>query len=232
MYKGKSFFALIPARGGSKRLPKKNLLELGGKPLLAWTIEAGLKSHYIDAVCVSSDDDAILTLAEGYGIDTIRRPECLAGDTIDTFDVVAHALEQSAMQYDYIVLLQPTSPLREAHHVDAAIEQLHRHGADAVVSVCEMEHSPLWSNTLPENDSMEGFLDERFSHRRSQELPTYYRLNGAIYICNTVQLLQQKRFLIARNIVAYRMPRKVSVDIDEALDFQFAEFLLQTSTTV
>ncbi|RUM66632.1 MAG: acylneuraminate cytidylyltransferase family protein, partial [Sulfurimonas sp.] len=131
--------------------------------------------------------------------------------------------------YDYVVLLQPTSPLRQAHHIDAAIEQLHRHGADAVVSVCEMEHSPLWSNTLPENESMEGFLDAALCHRRAQDLPTYYRLNGAIYICKIERLLQEKRVIIPNNIVAFKMSREASVDIDDALDFEFAAYLLQRS---
>ena len=229
MHEGQTFLAVILARGGSKRLPGKNLLELGGKPLIGWSIDAALQSRYIDAVLVSSDDDALLNIAETYGADILRRPKSLADDTASSVDALIHAIVQYQSSYDYVVLLQPTSPLRQAHHIDAAIEQLHRHGADAVVSVCEMEHSPLWSNTLPENESMEGFLDAALCHRRAQDLPTYYRLNGAIYICKIERLLQEKRVIIPNNIVAFKMSREASVDIDDALDFEFAAYLLQRS---
>ncbi len=228
----RGFLAVIPARGGSKRLPRKNLLECGGKPLVAWSIEAARKSRYIDTTLLSSDDKEILTVGEQYGIETLERPRSLADDTSSTFDAVAHAIAQCSKEYEYIVLLQPTSPLRTAAHIDAAIEQLHRSGADAIVSVCEMEHSPLWSNTLPDDGSMENFLDESVRHSRSQDLPTYYRLNGAIYICKTTRLLEEKSFMIRKNIVAYIMDRRSSVDIDEALDFEFATLLLQTGTTI
>jgi len=227
----RGFLAVIPARGGSKRLPRKNLLECGGKPLVAWSIEAARESRYIDITLLSSDDKEILAVGEQYGIETLERPHSLADDTSSTFDAVAHAIVQCSKEYEYIVLLQPTSPLRTATHIDAAIEQLHRSGADAIVSVCEMEHSPLWSNTLPDDGSMENFLDESVRHSRSQDLPTYYRLNGAIYICKITRLLEEKSFMIRKNIVAYIMDRRSSVDIDEALDFEFAGLLLQAGTT-
>ena len=123
------FLAIIPARGGSKRLPRKNILNLCGKPLIAWTIEAGKKSKYIDKVVVSSDDDEILDIANEHKVTVLKRPDHLAKDTSKTFDVIKHVID-NAESYDYIVLLQPTSPLRNKNHVDAAIDFLFEKNAE------------------------------------------------------------------------------------------------------
>lgn len=225
MFKSKTFLAIIPARGGSKRLPRKNILDLAGKPLIAWSIEAGLRSKYIDRTVVSSDDDDILTISKYYNADAIQRPEELAGDSSTTFDAIKHAIE-SFSQYDYIILLQPTSPLRDNNHIDEAIELLMAKDAEAIVSVCEMDHSPLWSNTLSKDGNMDGFLRDEIKNQRSQDLEKYYRVNGAIYICNTAKLLEEKTFFINDSIFAYKMDRKSSVDIDEEIDFKLAHLLL------
>lgn len=226
MYKNKTFLAIIPARGGSKRLPRKNLLNLCGKPLVAWSIEAGLKSKYIDKVVVTSDDNEILEISKKIGAETIKRPDELASDTTKSVDVVKHVVENINGKYDYLVLLQPTSPLRNEKHIDEAIELLESKNADAIISVCEMDHSPLWSNTLPEDGSMKGFLKDDVLNKRSQDLEKYYRINGAIYICKIDKLFEENSFFIKDNIFAYVMDRKSSVDIDEEIDFKFAEFLL------
>ena len=225
MYKDKTFLAIIPARGGSKRLPRKNVLDLYGKPLIAWSIEAGLKSQYIDAVVVTSDDDEILDISKKFGAETIKRPDELAGDTATTFDAIKHTID-NLEKYDYIVLLQPTSPLRDEKHINEAIELLESKNADAAVSVCEMDHSPLWSNTLPEDGSMKGFLRDEVLNKRSQDLEKYYRLNGAIYICKTEKLLKERSFFLKENIFAYVMDRQSSIDIDEEIDFKIAEILM------
>ncbi len=222
----KTFLAIIPARGGSKRLPRKNLLDLCGKPLIAWSIEAALKSKYISKVIISSDDEEILNIAKEYKADFIKRPDELASDTATTFDALKHTLE-NVEKYDYVVLLQPTSPLRSEKHIDEAIELLKEKNADAIISVCEVEHSPLWSNTLDENLNMSNFLRDEVLNKRSQDLPKYYRLNGAIYICKTEKLLENKGFFIKENIYAYKMDKKYSVDIDEEIDFAIAEKLMQ-----
>lgn len=222
MYKNKTFLAIIPARGGSKRLPRKNVLDLAGKPLIAWTIEAGLKSSYIDKVIVTSDDEEILDIAKKFGSDIIKRPDELANDTATSFDAIKHTID-NVKAYDYVVFLQPTSPLRNQKHIDEAIELLEEKEADAAVSVCEMDHSPLWSNTLPEDGSMSNFLRDEVKNKRSQDLEKYYRLNGAIYICKIERLLEEKTFFINDNIFAYQMDRKSSVDIDEEIDFKMAE---------
>jgi len=225
MYKDKIFLAIIPARGGSKRLPRKNILDLNGKPLISYSIEAGLNSKYIDNVIVSSDDDEILSIAKKFKAKTIKRPDVLASDTATSFDAIRHTIDNSD-KYDYIILLQPTSPLRTVKHIDEAIELLEEKNADAIVSVCEMDHSPLWSNTLDESLSMNSFLRDEVLNKRSQELETFYRLNGAIYICKTERLLDEKSFFLNDNIFAYKMDRESSVDIDEEIDFKIAGLYL------
>lgn len=225
MYKDKTFLAIIPARGGSKRLPRKNILDLNGKPLIAHTIEAGLHSKYIDKLVVSSDDAEILHISKNFCAEIIKRPEHLASDTASTFDVITHAIE-NLEHYDFIVLLQPTSPLRTSKHIDEAIRLLVEKNADSVVSMCEMDHSPLWSNVLPNDKSLIGFLREDVYDKRSQDLEKYYRINGGIYICKTTMLLKEKTFFLSNNIFAYVMDRKTSVDIDELIDFKIAEVLL------
>lgn len=225
MIDGKTFLAIIPARGGSKRLPRKNVLSLNGKPLISWSIEAGLKSTYIDKVIVTSDDDEILDIAKESSADIIRRPNDLASDTATTFMAIAHTIK-NVEEYDYIVLLQPTSPLRDSNHIDEAIKLLISKEADAIISVCEMEHSPLWSNVLATNNSMEGFLRDEVLNKRSQDLEKYYRLNGAIYICQTEILLEKKSFFLKDNIFAYKMQKEASIDIDTKFDFTLAKLLM------
>ena len=221
----KTFLAIIPARGGSKRLPRKNILDLCGKPLISWSIEAALKSKYISKVVVSSDDEEILNISSNFGADIIKRPYELANDTATTFDAIKHTIN-NLEKYDYIVLLQPTSPLRNEKHIDEAIELLEEKQADAIVSVCEMDHSPLWSNTLPKDGNMNNFLRDEVLNKRSQDLEKYYRVNGAVYICKTDKLLENKSFFLKDNIFAYIMDRKSSIDIDEEVDFEIAKVLI------
>lgn len=220
------FLAIIPARGGSKRLPQKNILDLCGKPLISWSIEAALKSKYINKVVVSSDDDETLEISKSFGAEFIKRPYELANDTATTFDAIKHTID-NLEEYEYVVLLQPTSPLRNEKHIDEAIELLEEKQVDAIVSVCEMDHSPLWSNTLPKDGNMNNFLRDEVLNKRSQDLEKYYRLNGAIYICKTEKLLENKSFFLKDNIFAYIMDKKSSIDIDEDIDFKLAEILIK-----
>ena len=215
--------AIIPARGGSKRLPRKNVLDLNGEPLVAWSIKAGLRSKYIDKLVVTSDDTEILSIAKYYGVLSIDRPAELSSDTATTFDAIKHTIENVG-KYDYVVLLQPTSPLRSEKHIDEAIELLESKKANAVISVCQMDHSPLWSNILDDSLSMKGFLRDEVLNKRSQDLEKYYRLNGAIYICQVGKLLEEKSFFLKEKIFAYKMDRENSIDIDEESDFLIAEY--------
>lgn len=206
-------------------------MPLKGRPLIQWTIEAAKRSSYLDTVCVSTDDRGVISTAKDSGAEApFVRPAELATDAATTFSVVKHCIEYYLTErdsaFDYIVLLQPTSPLRIVSDIDSSIEQLVNKKADAIISVCEMEHSPLWCNTLPEDLSMEGFLTESVMGKRSQDLPKYYRINGALYIAKTDKLLSEGSFFLKNNIYAYVMPAERSVDIDTKTDFMLAEALL------
>ncbi len=222
------FLCIIPARSGSKRLPNKNIKPLCGKPLLAWSIEAARESKYIDEIVVSTDSKEYAEIAKCFGASVpFLRPKELSLDTTTTFEVLEHCIrfyENLGKWFDYVVLLQPTSPLREAWHIKEACEKLITSGADSVISVCKCEHPPLWSNTLPENEDMSGFIAPEIRNIRSQDLPCYYRLNGAIFIAKTKALLESKDFF-TKHTIAYKMDTMYSSDIDSSLDFEFAHFL-------
>ena len=196
-----------------------------GKPLIEWSIEAALKSKYIDRLIVTSDSPEILNLATSMGVESIIRPTELASDTATSFDVIKHTIEFIDKIYKYVILLQPTSPLRNTYHIDSAVEYLLEKQADAVVGVTQADHSPLWANTLSSEFSMSNFLPNDIINARSQDLPPYYRINGAIYICKTNQLLSQGSFYLDSNIYAFIMDRSASVDIDDEIDFSLAELL-------
>jgi len=201
-------------------------LDLEGKPLIAYSIEAALESKYIDKVVVSSDDSEILEVSQKFGATILTRPDFLATDISSTFDAIEHTIEHYN-NYDYIVLLQPTSPLRTTKHIDESIELLQSKDGDAVISVTQMEHSPLWSNTLDENGSMIDFISDEIKNKRSQDLETYYRLNGAIYICQKDRLLSEKCFFLKDDIFAYKMDNENSIDIDEEIDFELAKLYME-----
>jgi CMP-N,N'-diacetyllegionaminic acid synthase len=231
VYKNKTFIAVIPARGGSKRLPRKNILNLNGKPLIAHTIQAALFSKYIDETVVTTDDQEIFDIAKKYGASVpFLRPNELSDDVSTRSSVVKHTIEfyknNLQKKFDYIVYLQPTSPLRTEVEIDNAIEYMHSKKSDAVVSVCELEHPFHWSGALPENKDMSKFLGDVAIRSRSQDLEIFYRLNGAIYICNSNKFLEQGCMFLKENIYAFKMDQKKSVDIDTKDDFEYVEFLI------
>jgi CMP-N-acetylneuraminic acid synthetase len=231
MIDGRTVLALIPARGGSKRLPKKNILPLCGKPLIAWTIEAALQSKYVDQVLVSTDCSEIAAVSRQSGAEVpFLRPVELAGDTSSTNDVILHALGTIPHFIpDLVVILQPTSPLRTAAHIDESLQLLVDNNAKGIVSVSECEHSPLWANNLPENNQMGKFIRPTVIGKRSQDLPVYYRLNGAIYAFTKDSLLSHGGVFYSNDVYAFKMDRDCAVDIDNELDFQFAEVLMKAS---
>lgn len=216
---GKRLLALITARGGSKGLPRKNVLPVGGKPLIAWTISAAIEAEFVDHVVLSSDDDEIIKTAMKWGCTVpFRRPTELASDTASSMDVVLHALDQLP-GYDFVVLLQPTSPLRTSRDIDAAFLLLQASGAPSCVSVCEAEQSPYWMYRLAEDGKLEDLLPLPTAAKRRQDLPPVYVLNGAIYIANVDWLRSTKSFL-GDGSIAYLMPKERSIDIDTADDFE------------
>jgi N-acylneuraminate cytidylyltransferase/CMP-N,N'-diacetyllegionaminic acid synthase len=231
MINGKKVLAIIPARGGSKGLPGKNIKELCGKPLIAWSIEQAKSCSDIDRIIVSTDDEEIAETAKKYGAEVpFMRPAELANDTASTIDVIFHAInwfkEHEDCRSEYILLLQPTSPLRSSEDINGAIQMLKEKNARAVVSVCETDHHPWWSNTLPEDDSMKDFLRPEILNKHRQDLPVFCRLNGAIYLAETDYLSEQNSFF-GSDTFAHKMPQSRSVDIDSDLDFKLAVLLLE-----
>lgn len=219
--------AIIPARSGSKGLPDKNIRVLGGKPLIAYSIEAALRSKMFDIVMVSTDSDKYAGISRQYGAEVpFLRSEITSGDSAGSWDVVREVLNEYkklGREFDSVMLLQPTSPLRTAEDIVSAFKLKEEKKANAIVSVCEVDHSPLWSNTLPESLSMNGFVKNSDVPR--QQLPTYYRINGAVYLTDTMLLHKGDR-IYDNNCFAYIMPRDRSVDIDNEMDFHMAEFYL------
>lgn len=224
--------AIIPARSGSKGLKDKNIKDLCGKPLIAYTIEAAINSKMFDIVMVSTDSEKYAEISRKYGAEIpFLRSSATSSDTASSWDVVREVLERYkdlGQVFDNIMLLQPTSPLRTAKDIVDAFQLKKKKRAKAIVSVCEMDHSPLWSNTLPESLSMEGFIQTNSVPR--QQIPTYYRINGAIYLVETSILYSDKR-IFDNNCFAYIMPRDRSVDIDTELDFDIAEVVIQDNNT-
>lgn len=222
--------AIIPARSGSKRLKDKNVKELNGKPLMAYTIEAALKSKMFDKVFVSTDSQEYADVAIQYGADaSFLRTTKNSGDNSSSWDVireVVNHLKGLGEKYDEIMLLQATSPLRNAQDIINAVTLLHEKNGSAVVSVTECEHSPIWCNILPESGVMDNFEREEYKNFPIQQLPTFYRYNGALYLV-TEKELQNEKSMFEKNCYAYIMPQYRSVDIDTALDFTIAETIMK-----
>jgi len=220
----KSVLAIIPARGGSKRLPRKNVLPLAGKPLIVWTIEAGLNSRCIDKVIVTSDDDEILKVSSEAGSTIIKRPHKLAKDNTNINDVIKHTIKIHEEHYDIVVVLQPTSPLRKAEDIDNAFEFMGQTKAPSVISVCKANKPLSWHFSLEEN----GMLNPVFKNKiilNSQENESTYIPNGALYI-STIEYFKRTNSFYGRLTVAYIMSQEKSVDIDSQFDFDIAEAVI------
>lgn len=222
--------AIIPARSGSKGLKDKNIKNLLGKPLLAYSIEAAQKSKMFDIIHVSTDSEQYAEIARMYGADVpFLRDETLATDTISTWEAVKfvlHEYEKKGKVFDTVTVLQPTSPLRTNNDIQRAFEFFEEKQANMVSSVCEMEHSPLWSNTLPEDLSMRDFEDEKIAYLPRQANPVFYRENGAIYILKT-DYLKSERCIYQNRCYAFIMDKSHSIDIDEEVDFVIAQALME-----
>ena len=221
--------AILPARSGSKGLIDKNIKDLNGMPLMAYSIRCAIESNMFDKVFVSTDSQLYADIAIKYGADArFLRSEENSGDVSNSWDVVREVigkLEASGEVYDEIMLLQVTSPLRTADDIIASIDLFYEKEADSVVSVTECEHSPLWSGTLPEDLSLDNFIEEKYQDMPRQQLPKYYRYNGAIYLLKRSEL--DKSNMFNKNCYAYIMPRDRSVDIDDSIDYAVAEVLMK-----
>lgn len=216
---------IIPARGGSKTLPRKNIKLLAGKPLIAWTIEEARKSQYIDRLIVSSDDAEIIRIAKDWGGEVpFVRPEELAEDETPGIDPVIHALNNIGEDFDYVVLLQPTSPLRTVADIDGCIRCCLSHQAPICVSVSLADKSPYWMYTLNAQQKMQVLLPSVKLIDRRQNLPPVYVLNGAVYVARSAYLLKERSFM-TEETVAYTMPPERSWDIDDEMDFLICEMI-------
>ena len=220
--------AVVPARGGSKRLPRKNVRPIAGKPMVAFTLEAARGCRLVRAVYVSSEDIEVREIAGRLGAGVIERPASLAEDHVQNTDVVRHALDSLAAQgerFDHVVLLQPTSPLRTARHLEECLAAYLERGAASVVSVCPAEHHP--ATLLVERDGLlEPYETGADVERRQDTLPVAYRPNGAIHALATSTFLARGRFVVAP-CLAYVMSREDSVDVDRELDVLVADLLLR-----
>lgn len=222
MYKGKYIVSIIPARGGSKNVPRKNLKELLAKPLIAYSIEQSLSSHYVDQTIVSTEDTEIAEVSTKYGAKVIMRPQELATDTAQTEPVLTHALEQlhiEGIEPDYVVLLQPTSPIRHPIDIDQAIKIIIDGSGDSLLSVTENK-SFFWSK---ENKP----LNYNYQSRpRRQDKQWELIENGSIYITKKEILIKRKNRL-GGNILTYVMPDWASFEIDTPFDFEIVEYVLR-----
>jgi CMP-N,N'-diacetyllegionaminic acid synthase len=221
--------ALIPARAGSKGIPQKNLALLCGRPLLAYTLEAALHASLVDEVWLSSDDSEMLALGRRMGARALIRPSEFAGDNASAVDVVLHFLEclpGGVLARDpYIVYLQPTSPLRQARHIDQALTVMQKHEANTLVSVVGCEKSPFKSFVLDDAGRLQSLFDQRMSNARRQDLPKSYFPNGAIYIFN-VEAFRRLNGFPSNGSLPFEMTAEESVDIDIPEDILRAEKLL------
>ena len=232
MINGKSVIGIVPARAGSKGLPRKNIAPLCGKPLIAWSIEAGLRSQYIDLVIVSTDSNKIASIAAEYGASVpFIRPAELATDKTPTIDVVIHALEylhnERKQRFDYTVLLEPTSPLRDEADIDRAIKQLVDNvGASSLVGISRTEaQNPAFLVVLSENNFLLGLDQSEIKPVRRQEISDVYFLEGSIYVSDTKTLIARRTFCHQETLGCI-FPKWKSLEVDDIDDLIMVEALM------
>lgn len=219
---------IIPARGGSKGVPGKNIRLAGGKPLIAWTIEAARASRYIDRIVITTDSTEIAEVASAWGCEVpFLRPPELAQDETPGIDPVLHMVANLGEAFDLVVLLQPTSPLRSVADIDGAIETCVSLGAESCVSVCPVSKSPYWMYRMSPSRHLEPIL-ESIQAKRRQDLPKIYALNGAVYVVESGYLVAKRTFL-SETTVGFEMPGDRSLDIDTELDMVMLETILRAT---
>lgn len=233
MKNGNTILAIIPARGGSKGLPMKNILNLCGKPLLGWPVQAAKNSRYIDKVIVSTDDKTIAEVADRMGAEVpFIRPKELANDTASSISVIIHALDffkNRGIDYKYVALLEPTSPLTESEDIDSAIENLclKRDLADSIVGISRATSAhPAYAVVLESNGLINPFLQEDFRNAlRRQDITELYLFDGSFYISDVSVLLKEKSFYHKRTM-GYITPKWKSFEVDDIVDMICVEAIL------
>jgi len=225
MYKGKKILALITARGGSKGIPRKNIKLLGGKPLLCWTIDAALQSKTIDRLILSSEDEEIVKIARNAGCEVpFIRPEYLAGDKTSSMDVIMHALGKVEDVFDYLLLLQPTSPFRSSKDIDGIVTSCLEQNAEMMISVAKLKKHPMFMYQL--NGIFLKSFSEAKEQLRRQDMPTAYEHNGSLYLAQ-IEFLKRVQSYTVPEARAFEMYGAANVDIDDPMDWQYAEFLVE-----
>ncbi|EOW3520765.1 acylneuraminate cytidylyltransferase family protein [Campylobacter coli] len=217
--------AIIPARGGSKGIKNKNLVLLGDKPLIYYTIKAALDAKSISKIVVNSDSNEILNYAKNQNVDTLKRPNELALDDTTSDKVILHTLE-FYKDYENVILLQPTSPLRTSEHIDKAFEIFKNTNANSLISVCEYDNKILKAFMCDEKGNLKGICNDNFPFMPRQKLPKTYISNGAIYILKTKDFLQNPSFLQS-NTKHFLMDEISSLDIDSEEDLRKVEEVLK-----
>ena len=232
MINERSVLGLVTARGGSKSLVGKNLRLLGGKPLVTRVIEAGLASSLIDQLILSSDDAEIISAAKAVGCEVpFVRPAELATDQARSIDVAHHAISALRESYDYIALLQPTSPLVAPQDIDGCIERCHTNGASSCVTIAAVDKHPAWMYRLAPDMGLHAIEKRSDRPSRRQDLQPVYALNGAVFVAKRDWLMASDDFIGADSL-GYEMPKERSVDIDTQLDLAIAEAMLANRTTI
>lgn len=218
--------ALILARGGSKGIPRKNIKLLAGKPLLGWTINAVKQAGGIHRIVVSTEDEAIASVARTLGAEVpFIRPRSLSADDTPSIEPVLHALEQLP-EVDWVLLLQPTSPLRTAEDIEGIVQLCIERSAMSAVSVSEVHTHPYWMFTRDGEKRLQPLVSEQPKITRRQDLPPAYALNGALYLAQRDWLIEQRRF-VGPDTLGYVMPRERSVDLDTPQDWGRVEYLIE-----
>lgn len=225
--------AIIPARGGSKGVPGKNIKPLCGKPLIVYTIEAAMAAKSVDRIILSTDDLQIAEIAGKYDIEIpFMRPAHLAQDDSLAIDNYIYTLDrlnaESSEQFDDFIVLQPTSPFRTEVDIDNAIKLFHEKNADSVISVCEASHPPIWAKKISPSGILKDYFDIDIGNRNRQELEKAYMPNGSIFILK-LSFLKNHYIYYSDKTYAFIMSPERSIDIDSPLDFEFAEFLVSRS---
>jgi CMP-N,N'-diacetyllegionaminic acid synthase len=223
--------AVIPARSGSKGLPNKNVIDLKGKPLMYYTIKAALDSGCFEEVMVSTDSERYAEIARKCGASVpFLRSEKMSGDTAGSWDTVREVLsnyKQFGKSYDYVALLQPTSPLRTADDIKQVFERLQKTESHNAVTVTEVDHPVQWCFRLPATGLMDEMAASPYSYMRRQELEKYYRENGAVYVVDAEKIMDSGYNFYADKCVGCIMPREKSIDIDKKIDLLLAEVELE-----
>lgn len=225
-----NILAIIPARGGSKGIPRKNIKKLKGKPLLYYTIKEAKKSKFLSKIVVSTDDEEIARISRKYRVTVIRRPQKLAQDTTPGEQVFKHAItyleKNKGFHTDIVVILQPTSPFRKVDDIENSIKKFLKINCNTVVTVCEVSHPPYWMYRIKGNDKLVKLMKTKKAIKRRQESPTFYQLNGAVYVTGAKTIMKNQNILKG-DVRAYIMPYERSLELDNMFDFKLAKLLIE-----